>query len=113
MVLLKNGKKILKNIEIADNFFKRVKGLIGKKHINNEYGLFIPFCNSIHTFFMASTIDVIMTDEKLKVIYTKENLKPFGFAVYFKATHTFEFASGAIRNKKIKKGDMFKLKQGD
>lgn len=113
MVLLKNGKKILKNIEKADTFFKRIKGLIGKKDIKNEYGLFIPFCNSVHTFFMATIIDVVMTDEKFKVIYTKENLKPFGFAVCFKAKHTFEFAQGTVKNKKIKKGDLLRLKQGD
>ena len=37
-------------IKIANNFYTRLKGLMGKKNIN--YGLLIPKCNSIYTYFM-------------------------------------------------------------
>ena len=33
-----------------------------------------PKCNSIHTFFMKSNIDVIMCDKNYKVLYFYKNL---------------------------------------
>jgi len=113
MFLLNNGIKIIKHIEVADSFYKRTKGLLGEKKIEDDYGMFFPSCNFIHTFFMLFDIDVVMVDKKLKVVYTKQKMKPFGAAFYFEAAHTFEFATGIIRKKKIKKGDLLELECGD
>ena len=45
-----------------------------KKSFN--YGLCFPNCNSIHTFFMKESIDVIMTDKDYNILYIFNNLKP-------------------------------------
>lgn len=60
------------NIIIANTFFKRLTGLMGKKNI--DYGMIIPKCNSIHTFFMKENIDIVGLDENNEVIYKYENL---------------------------------------
>ncbi len=70
MYIITNKKKY--EITIADNFYKRLTGLIGKKNI--DYGMLFPKCNSIHTYFMKENIDVIGLDENNKVIYIYENL---------------------------------------
>ncbi len=59
-------------IILADTFYKRLTGLIGKKDI--DYGMLFPKCNSIHTFLMKENIDVIGLDENNEVIYKYENL---------------------------------------
>lgn len=59
-------------IVIASSFLKRLFGLMGKKEI--DYGMLFPKCNSIHTFFMKESIDVIGLDENNEVIYKYENL---------------------------------------
>lgn len=59
-------------IVIANTFLKRLFGLMGKKEI--DYGMLFPKCNSIHTFFMKESIDVIGLDENNEVIYKYENL---------------------------------------
>ena len=59
-------------IEIANSFYKRLTGLIGKKDI--DYGLLIPKCNSIHTYFMKENIDIVGLDINNEVIYKYENL---------------------------------------
>lgn len=69
-----NTNKKQYNIVIAKSFFKRFIGLMNKKNIN--YGLLIPKCNAIHTFFMKENIDVLGLDENNEVIYKYENLKP-------------------------------------
>lgn len=61
-------------IYVAKTFREKIKGLIGKTNIN--YGLLIPSCNQIHTYFMKENIDVIAIDENNQVIYKYENLPP-------------------------------------
>ena len=58
MKLCINDKKI--ELKEANTFFKELRGLMFKKHIN--YALKFR-CNGIHTFFMKSNIDVILTDK--------------------------------------------------
>lgn len=49
------------------NFLSRLKGNMGKKEIDNV--LQFPKCNSIHTFFMRSAIDVVMISESGIVLH--------------------------------------------
>lgn len=58
-----------KNIEITEckSFFSRLRGFMFKKNINNA--LLFNNCNSIHTFFMKSNIDVIMCDKNNNILY--------------------------------------------
>ena len=64
-----------KKIEIFEckNFFSRLKGFMFKKNI--QYALLFNKCNSIHTFFMKSNIDVIMCNKDNKILYYYNNLK--------------------------------------
>jgi uncharacterized membrane protein (UPF0127 family) len=63
-------KNITKNNNIAsegflaDNFYMRLKGLIGKKTLGANGAICIKPCKSIHTFFMGFDIDAIFIDEK-------------------------------------------------
>lgn len=68
---IKTNKKEYE-IVIADTFYKRLTGLIGKKDIH--FGMLFPKCNSIHTYFMKENIDIIGLDENNEVIYKYENL---------------------------------------
>ena len=72
MYLISKNKKI--EIIMCESIFSRFKGFMLKKKIKNC--LCFPKCNSIHTFFMLSNIDIIMTDKENKVVYIKNNLKP-------------------------------------
>lgn len=70
MKLIYNSKKI-KLID-CNTFFSRFMGFMGKKKI--ECALLFDKCNSIHTFFMKSNIDVIMCDKDNNVICYYNNL---------------------------------------
>lgn len=58
----------------ATNFFTRLKGLMFQKNIN--YGILFPRCNSIHTFFMFSPIDIIILDQDNKILAIYQNIVP-------------------------------------
>ena len=62
----------------ADTFFKRFKGLMGKKNFNNVL-VFTNLADSgIHTMFMRFEIDVYFADEN-KVVFDKATLRPWKF----------------------------------
>ena len=65
MYILKDNVKL--KIKVCNNIFNRFLGLMFKKNI--DYGLCFPKCNSIHTFFMKESIDVIMTDKDYNILY--------------------------------------------
>ncbi len=62
-------------IYIADNFFLRLRGLMGRDPV--EMGaLLIKPCSQIHTFFMSDAIDVIYIDREWNVIFVDVDVKP-------------------------------------
>ena len=70
MKLIINNKYI--DIYECKRFLERLKGFMFKKKI--DHAIFFNKCNSIHTFFMKSNIDVIMCDKNYKVLYFYKNL---------------------------------------
>ena len=73
----KMSKKIIsENLQIADTYFKRLKGLMFTKELPNENALQIKPCKEIHTFNMNYTIDVLYLDENNTIVNIDENLKP-------------------------------------
>lgn len=54
------------------SFFSRFRGFMFKKKI--DQALMFDHCNSIHTFFMRTAIDVLLCDKNNKVLYCYKNL---------------------------------------
>lgn len=79
-----NGEILAKNCLVADNFFSRFVGLMGKKELNNIDGLCIIPCKSIHTFFMRLNIDAIFVNSDGIVVNVIKNLKPWKMTPYIK-----------------------------
>ena len=98
---LKTNKNNYK-IEVANNFYKRLTGFIGKKNIN--YGILFPKCNKIHTYFMKENIDIVGLDENNEVIYKYENLaknKVVKVANSIKKTSILEMPASSTKKIKI------------
>ena len=62
--------------EVAETFFRRLKGLLGSPPLSDGEGLLLVNEKSIHTFFMTFPIDVIYINEQKKVIRTENNMLP-------------------------------------
>ena len=62
----------------ADTFFKRFKGLMGKRDFNNVLVFTNLTDSSIHTMFIRFEIDVYFIDENM-VVFDKVTLKPWRF----------------------------------
>ncbi|RKD28855.1 hypothetical protein BET03_07035 [Thermohalobacter berrensis] len=98
-VLVKNGM-------LADNFFTRFKGLMGKKELKKGEALCIKPCKGIHTFFMRFNIDAVFINKKGKVCKIIKNLRPWKIAPYVKeAEMVIELPKGAVDEFMIEIGD--------
>jgi hypothetical protein len=85
------------SVEIAQNPWGRMKGLLGRKEFPQGKALVITQCQSIHMFFMKFSIDVIFCDRQDKVIGLCEGIKPFQLSpVFFKASYAIELPRGTI-----------------
>lgn len=89
----------------ANTFFKRLKGLMFIK--NFDYILKFK-TNGIHTFFMKTNIDIILTDKNNIVLYIYRNIKPNKIILpKIKVKYTYEMPVNYIKNIKI--GDKLNL----
>lgn len=96
------GRKKFNLIDCVD-FYSRFKGLMFTKDF--DYCMRFSKCNSIHTFFMYTDIDVVMTDKNDNVLFIFRNVKPYRVILPKKGVYSvYEFPGGSIKNnvKKVK-----------
>ena len=95
---------------LANSFYKRLRGLIGKGTLKEGEGFVIRPCSSIHTFFMSFNIDVIFINSKGAVEKILEGLKPFRMAAcFFRSKAVIELPEGIIKAARTSVGDKILL----
>lgn len=107
---ISNNEEISRNVIIADNFFKRLKGLMFTKELPADSSMYINPCSQIHTFFMNYDIDVLYLDKNNIVLAMDENLKPGRIWGKVKgASAVIELNGGKIKKSGIKVGQTLKI----
>lgn len=99
MIARCNDSIFADNIKLANTFFLKFKGLMGRKSLGFGEGLLLYNCSSIHCFFMKIPIDAVYLSKEMKVIDI-ETIFPWKIGRYIKGTrHTLELAAGATDGK--------------
>ena len=94
---------------MADTPLKRMKGLLGRKKLEDGQALILNPSNSIHSFFMRFTIDALFLDKENKVV-AAVTLSPWRLTrVYFNAILVIELPEGTIKTTHTQKGDIIQL----
>ena len=96
-------------IKIAKTTKEKLTGLQHKKEIT--YGILIPNCNHIHTFFVHDNIDILFLDERNSIIYKYQNMPPFRTIKLYennKKTNVLELPKNISNSLKI--GDILTFK---
>jgi uncharacterized membrane protein (UPF0127 family) len=92
-----SGKELAPNLSVADTFFTRLKGLLGKNELPHGEGLWIKPCNSVHTFGMKFPIDVVFLDKDNRVVGLVNTLRPNRISrLYSGASSVIELPAGTI-----------------
>ena len=101
---------IANKIIIADKFWTRTRGLIGKRDLKEDEGLLLAPCNAVHMMFMRFPIDVIFLDKDFVVVKIMEGLRPWRTSPIVRgAFQVIELGAGSAENKGINIGDKLSL----
>ncbi len=101
---------LAEHVLLADNFFKRLRGLLFTDSLPIGQGLLITPCNSIHAIGMTYTIDAIFLNKENLVIATLANLKPWHLSsIYWQARTCLELPAGTIANSGTMPGDQLQF----
>jgi uncharacterized membrane protein (UPF0127 family) len=100
-------------VKMAENYFTRLRGLMGKKSLADAGGLLLKRCSAVHTIGMRYALDLVFMDKSGKVVKCTEGVKPFRTASARGAYYTLELNQGTIQKQGIKVNDRFKLQVVD
>ncbi len=101
---------IATEVRMADNYFSRLLGLMGKPGLPPSTGLWIVPCNDIHSCFMRFEFDAIFVDKQNTVLYLMERMKPWGFSKWVKGGRAvLELPAGTIAATGTQVGDQIEL----
>jgi uncharacterized protein len=64
-------------VAVADSIFSRLIGLLGRRSLKPDAGVWIVPANAIHTVGMLFSFDVVMIDKDFRVVSVTEMVKPF------------------------------------
>jgi len=97
-------------IEQGDTFFKRFKGLMGRKSLSDNQGFFLKPCRSIHTCQMRFPIDVLFLSKEGIVLEIVQSMPPWQLKTAPKqADSTLELAANMAKTYGLAIGDKLVL----
>lgn len=103
---------LITEVIISNNFFTRLKGLLGKSKLPDGQGMIITPCKSIHTFFMKFPIDVVFIDKNYRVVEIIKDMAPGHTSSYVKnAWAVIEMPVDKSNESKIGVGDQLQVSE--
>ena len=93
-------------VNIADSVAGRLIGLLGRRSLKPDGGVWIVPANAIHTIGMLFSFDVVMIDKKFRVVSVKEFVKPFRIILpKLRAESVIELPAHTIFRSRTEVGD--------
>ena len=97
-------------IAVADTFLRRLIGLLGRRRLDADAGLWIRPSSGVHTFGMLFAIDVVALDRQHRVRAVWPRLRPWRISgVSWKIHSVVELPAGAIQQRGIQTGDLLEI----
>jgi uncharacterized protein len=82
-------------ISVANTFTQRAVGLLGRRMLLQDEGLYFPNTSSVHTFGMLFAIDLAYLDADHVIVAIHRSVKPFRISWCLRAQSVCELAQGA------------------
>jgi len=98
-------------VKVADSVLGRLIGLLGKRSLRPDGGVWIVPANSIHTVGMLFPIDVVLIDKNFKVVGLREVVRPFSLTrPNFRAESVIELPVHCIFRSRTEVGDQLLIR---
>lgn len=106
------GTLVAVELEIADSYFKRLKGLMGRPGLSPQHGLWIVPCSDIHSCFMRFEFDAVFVDKTNQVLHLVESMKPWRISKFVRGGHAvLELPAGTIAKTGTAVGDRLEIRE--
>ncbi|MGE5280496.1 MAG: DUF192 domain-containing protein [Deltaproteobacteria bacterium] len=91
------GKVIASRVRVADTLRSRATGLLNRSSLDQDEGLLIVPCDSIHTLFMRFPIDILYLDKEMMVVHAVSKIPPFRLSFCLgRAQSVLELKAGTV-----------------
>jgi len=99
-------------VRIADSIWGRLVGLLGKKSLKQDSGVWLVPANAIHTIGMLFSFDVVLIDKNFKVVGLREFVRPFSITrPNFRAESVIELPPHTIYKSRTEVGDQLLIER--
>jgi len=99
-------------VNVADSILSRLVGLLGKRSLKPDSGVWIVPANAIHTIGMLFTFDLVLIDKNFKVVAVRELVRPFRVTrPILRAESVLELPAHAIFRSRTEVGDQLVIER--
>jgi hypothetical protein len=99
-------------VTIADSMLGRLVGLLGRRSLAPDSGVWIVPANAVHTIGMLFSFDLVLVDKHFRVVGLKEMVRPFKVIwPNFRAESVIELPAHAIFRSKTEVGDQLVIER--
>ena len=106
MVNRTKGTLLGNHVALVDTWWGRLRGYLGRVRPVEGEGILLSPCNSIHTWWMSFSLDVVFLDADGGVLEVHEDLAPWSRPIRVSgARHVLEVPPGTVRASGTTVGD--------
>lgn len=110
----RSGAEVATWVAVADRWWRRAIGLLGRRVLGTEEGMLLAPCSSVHTIGMRFPIDVAFLDGEGCVLETHPALVPGRLARGGqRARATLELRAGLLADTDTRPGDRLIFEEED
>ncbi|MEL0082696.1 MAG: DUF192 domain-containing protein [Gammaproteobacteria bacterium] len=99
-----NGESLINQVSRTESVWERMRGLLARPALSESEALWITPCNSVHSFFMQYSLDLVYLNRRQAVVKVVTDLPPGRFSAALGAHSVVELASGAVETLGISVG---------
>ena len=97
-------------VEVCDSILGRLRGLLGKRSLKPDSGVWIVPANAIHTVGMLFSFDLVLIDKNFKVVGLRELVRPFRITMPERgAESVLELPAHSIFRSRTQIGDQLQI----
>ena len=100
-----NGAVVCARCLIAKDPWTRMRGLLGRRGLDDGEGILLRPASSVHTWFMRFPIDVVFLDCELSVLRVAPRVAPWRAVWRRGAAAVLELAAGECERRGLAEGD--------
>ena len=100
-----DGAVVCRHCRVAKDPWSRMRGLLGRRKLDDGEGVLLRPASSVHTWFMLFPIDVVFLDRNFVVLRIVPRLRPWRAVWHRGALAVLEFAAGECAGRGLVVGD--------